>query len=179
MNKALILTLGVAVFLPAATGCQTTRPEPARREQWESALSSQVIDLERRNAELESRIAELGRRIGEIEDLAAAGRREAGREREEMRDSLRGEIGALQASFDQKLNVILEEVARENERLLSRIRASRPGTVMRGYEHVVRSGETISGIARHYGVTAAAIVEANELADPHTIRVGQILFIPE
>lgn len=173
------LTLGAAVFLLTAAGCQTTKPDRARREQWEGALSRQVIALERENTALEGRVDEFRRRLGEIEGILAAERRESDRNLTELRSSLREEISSLHDAVNKKLDVILEEVARENERLLARIQASRAGAVMRGYEHVVKPGETISGIARHYGVTAGAIVEANQLADPHAIRVGQILFIPE
>jgi LysM repeat protein len=44
--------------------------------------------------------------------------------------------------------------------------------------HVVRAGETLDGIARRYGVRAAAIVAANELDRPDLLRVGQTLKIP-
>ncbi len=44
--------------------------------------------------------------------------------------------------------------------------------------HQVRSGEHLTGIARHYGVSISAIVAANEIADPSRIFVGQRLTIP-
>lgn len=44
--------------------------------------------------------------------------------------------------------------------------------------HVVRAGEHLTGIARHYGVTIAAIASANGLADPSRIYAGQRLTIP-
>jgi LysM repeat protein len=44
--------------------------------------------------------------------------------------------------------------------------------------HVVQEGETVSGIARKYGVTAADIIQANGLDDPNAISVGQALVIP-
>jgi LysM repeat protein len=45
--------------------------------------------------------------------------------------------------------------------------------------HVVKRGETLSRIARRYGVSVAAIVQANELRDPNRIYPGQMLCIPE
>lgn len=45
--------------------------------------------------------------------------------------------------------------------------------------HVVKRGETLSRIARRYGVSVAAIVQANELRDPNRIVPGQMLCIPE
>jgi len=44
--------------------------------------------------------------------------------------------------------------------------------------HIVRSGETLSAIARRYGSSVAAIMAANGLTNPHFIWVGQRLVIP-
>lgn len=44
--------------------------------------------------------------------------------------------------------------------------------------HVVRKGETLFGIARSYGASVPAIVEANHLRDGSRLDVGQKLVIP-
>ena len=44
--------------------------------------------------------------------------------------------------------------------------------------HLVVSGETLTSIAAHYGVTAKAIQDANKIVDPNLIRVGDRLVIP-
>jgi soluble lytic murein transglycosylase-like protein len=44
--------------------------------------------------------------------------------------------------------------------------------------HVVVRGQTLTGIARQYGSTIAAIVQANGIANPSFLRVGQRLTIP-
>jgi peptidoglycan endopeptidase LytF len=44
--------------------------------------------------------------------------------------------------------------------------------------HTVAAGETLSAIARQYGVTAQSILDANALADPDAIIEGQALLIP-
>ena len=44
--------------------------------------------------------------------------------------------------------------------------------------HVVAAGEHLTGIARRYGSTIAAIAKANGLANPSYIRAGQRLVIP-
>jgi LysM repeat protein len=44
--------------------------------------------------------------------------------------------------------------------------------------HTVQSGETLGAIAATYGLTSAAIANANGLANPNLIRVGQRLIIP-
>jgi LysM repeat protein len=47
-----------------------------------------------------------------------------------------------------------------------------------GAKHLVRPGETLSQIARAYGVSQAQIGAANHIANPASIRVGQELIIP-
>ncbi len=42
----------------------------------------------------------------------------------------------------------------------------------------VRSGDTLSGIARDFGISILLIQEANELEHPRNLRAGQTLFIP-
>jgi LysM repeat protein len=54
-----------------------------------------------------------------------------------------------------------------------------PSRYQEGLEHVVKAGETLSAIAAAYKVKPEAIVKANSLKDPHRLRVGQRLFIPE
>ena len=44
--------------------------------------------------------------------------------------------------------------------------------------HVVAAGETLSAIARVYGVPAQAIIDANDLDDSDSLRRGQRLTIP-
>jgi LysM repeat protein len=56
---------------------------------------------------------------------------------------------------------------------------SRPSTSQYGYEHTVQSGETLSAIAKAYGVGMSAIIQANNLQDPNNLKVGQTLFIPD
>jgi peptidoglycan/xylan/chitin deacetylase (PgdA/CDA1 family) len=53
-----------------------------------------------------------------------------------------------------------------------------PPTVVPGVRYVVRPGDTLTDIARRFGTTVEAIVEANSLADRDEIVVGQVIFIP-
>jgi putative chitinase len=47
-----------------------------------------------------------------------------------------------------------------------------------GHYHKVRHGETLSEIAKHYGVSLWALAEANDIENPNTIYAGQHLYIP-
>lgn len=44
--------------------------------------------------------------------------------------------------------------------------------------YVVKSGDTLSGIAKRYDTTTAAIVSANAITDPNRIAVGRTLRLP-
>ncbi len=44
--------------------------------------------------------------------------------------------------------------------------------------YVVQRGDTLSGIARKFNTTVAALVAANQIANPSLIRVGQKIIIP-
>jgi LysM repeat protein len=44
--------------------------------------------------------------------------------------------------------------------------------------HVVAPGETLSGIARHYGASVAALASANGISDPDLVRIGARLQVP-
>ena len=44
--------------------------------------------------------------------------------------------------------------------------------------HIVQPGETLSGIAKQYGLSVDALTAANGMADPHLIKIGQELIIP-
>ncbi len=45
--------------------------------------------------------------------------------------------------------------------------------------HIVQQGESLGAIATRYGVTTDAIIEANNIANPNVIRVGDRLIIPQ
>ena len=44
--------------------------------------------------------------------------------------------------------------------------------------HIVQRGETLSEIAKQYGVSLDALIATNDIADPHLIKIGQELIIP-
>jgi len=46
-------------------------------------------------------------------------------------------------------------------------------------QHEVKPEETLSSIARKYGISTQSILEANSIDNPDKIKVGQILTIPE
>jgi LysM repeat protein len=59
-----------------------------------------------------------------------------------------------------------------------RTATSAAASAEQGYEHVVEKGQTLSAIAKAYGVTVDAIKKANNLKSD-TLFVGKKLFIPK
>lgn len=54
-----------------------------------------------------------------------------------------------------------------------------PSTAASVREHVVQSGETLSSIARHYGLTPKALAEWNNISNPSLIRPGMAIKLYE
>ncbi len=67
---------------------------------------------------------------------------------------------------------------RQGQRLLIPPGRSGHGTRIATVIHVVRRGETLSKIARRYGVAVSTIMAANNLRSPDRIYVGQRLRVP-
>lgn len=45
-------------------------------------------------------------------------------------------------------------------------------------EYMVRSGDSVAGIAKQYGIAQSEIIELNKISDPNKLRVGQKLLLP-
>jgi LysM repeat protein len=46
-------------------------------------------------------------------------------------------------------------------------------------DYIVQRGDTLDSIAAHFGISAGELVEANQLANPSLIEIGQHLTIPD
>ncbi|MFG6666518.1 LysM peptidoglycan-binding domain-containing protein [Halomonas sp. HNIBRBA4712] len=46
------------------------------------------------------------------------------------------------------------------------------------YRYQIRSGDTFSGVARHFGTTSGRIQSANPSTSPTALRVGQVISVP-
>jgi LysM repeat protein len=78
---------------------------------------------------------------------------------------------------------LVEEPAREEEQPASDPAAdssptNEPPAEAASLTHTVQANETLTSIARHYGVTVEAIVTANGIRNPNRIETGTTLFIP-
>jgi murein DD-endopeptidase MepM/ murein hydrolase activator NlpD len=53
-----------------------------------------------------------------------------------------------------------------------------PSVTTSSQVYIVQAGDTLSAIARRFGVTVESLVQANDLSDPDYLRVGQQLIVP-
>jgi LysM repeat protein len=113
---------------------------------------------------------------------------------------------SLETTFNKKLKTMMEELVKENERLLQKINESRGTTsspsdsspsvssegsvnvynktetpehdLNTGFYHIVESGESLSKIAKRYQVPIDDITKANGMDNPDSLYMGQKIFIP-
>jgi murein DD-endopeptidase MepM/ murein hydrolase activator NlpD len=64
------------------------------------------------------------------------------------------------------------------QRLSVPVATDEPDAGTAGQVYVVQAGDTMARIAARYGVSVWAVAQANEIANPNVIHVGQRLFIP-
>jgi LysM repeat protein len=92
-------------------------------------------------------------------------------------------LSALAAQYRTTVNAIVEANRLVNPSYIYvgqvlTIPTSGTSAPMTGVYYVVRPGDTMAGVAYRFGVSYWAIVQANNLANPTMIHIGQTLFIP-
>jgi len=154
-------------------------------------LSEQVAALNRNQESLETRLSRLESQANstpQTPDDIIALRRDmqlirAEREtlKKEITDDLAGRIEKIAARQQADINAAKTVAAASAgtgraSNIGKTVAGARSGS---GYEHKVERGQTLSEIARGYGKSIDVILKANKITNPSTIRVGQILFIPD
>jgi len=123
-------------------------------EELDRARGDQRRAVDDQVADLRRNLSDLERRLGELESAQR-------RDKEE-----------ILANVSKTISKVLKPTSRSST-------PSRGPSTGYGYEHTVQSGETLSAIAKAYGVTVKRVMESNDLTNPNQLRVGQVLFIPE
>ncbi len=142
-----------------------------------TAVEDEIAAMKTVNAGLSGRIASLEAEFGRGLEAVRSGQEQLGIE---LEGRIRDVDSGREADRDDllaRMQIVLEEVTRENAQLRADISALQ-SQVGSGYEHEVKSGETLASIASQYGVTVNAIIRENKLTNPDVINVGQKLFIP-
>ena len=162
-----MLTGCVTYQSPAAANRQTARQREDTRQSQER--------LRRVSGDMETLQMEIDRLSGEVIQLR------------QLRDNdivqLDAKINQLAAAQAKDKKEIVAALSAQIKKLLQNSASSSASSSSRGseygIEHVVRGGETLSAIAKAYGVSSKAIISANKLKNPNALRIGQKLFIPQ
>jgi LysM repeat protein len=151
---------------------------------------------------LQQTVAELQATVGQLqrENATIASQAESGRAAYVTLAQLNDAVAQLKQTVDANLaeqkRETLQTVAQQISKLakdtnsalaaVAKGQATRPTIATdfsddfpkEGVTHTVQAGETLSIIAKKYGVPMKSIQNANRIADPTKLFVGQSLFIP-
>ncbi len=189
-----LLALG-ALGVAQGQGSGDVRTQLANLTQDVALLSQQVgqlrlevEQLRRENAQLRQQTANDERLRAELREIAV--------QAEARSSNLRREL--LAADARQRKEIVaevatqIEQLAGQTQKAIdavakaSSVRADLPETVTfsddfpkeNGVLYEVQPGDTLSGIARKFNARIRDIQNANRIADPRALRVGQTLFVP-
>ncbi len=171
----------LGVVLAGATGCETLlQGQGQRLDQLQEQTANE--NLQRDVAQLKDAVRDLRaaqeRSFAELEQLRAESRgggRTAETRLAELERGLRAEVSARE-SLRRDIDAIPGKVAG----IVNTHRPPAPAPqVIEGREHTVEAGQTISDIAKAYGVKTTVIIKANNITRPDALKVGQKLIIPE
>lgn len=152
-----------------------------------NTLRLEVEDLRRENARLRSQVAAASANEviqAQVSDLSSALdvlRREYRQADESQRKQIVEEVSRQIDALGRETQAALNAVAKAVD---SAPRVSAPVHFSEDYPktgkpYTVRSGDTLSGIARRHGSTVKDIQNANKISNPaKDLRVGETIFIP-
>lgn len=172
-----VICVGLAsVFLLAGSGCVTLVDQASFARQ-QADWDSLVNDVQKLNERINGLQLEQQQITREIEEL-----RRAPREDLVVRnrlDTIERQLQAVNAARESDRREIVSDLSRKVSAIVGgSSRGGSSGGSETGYEHVVKSGESLSAIAAAYKSSVSAIKRANNLSSD-TVRVGQKLFIPQ
>jgi len=181
------MTASLALF--GATGCIVDQQEQrsVMQQQREDSimLEESLRRIRARLDALESDMQRLSQQINTSNsDLARANQSQMAGFNATL-DELQKRIRTVDAARENDKKEIVDSLSKK----ISAVLASQPSrssststqkrsTSNEGYEHEVQPGETLSAIAKAYGVSSSDIIQANGLKSADVLRVGQKLFVP-
>jgi LysM repeat protein len=184
MLKRMLFVCGVVSALPAIGRAQASPVEMANlREdvrglvQRVGDLSLRVEQLERQNAELRDKVSASGPAYATLAQLNDA------------LTELRRAINAGDAVTAERASAQIKKLGDATNAAsdsLAKGMATRPTVpttfsdtyAKEGVSYTVQKGDTLALIAKKTGAKSSDIINANKLADPSRIQLGQTLFIP-
>jgi LysM repeat protein len=179
----LISLLSLAVFLRGQTAgheLANLREDVRLLNQRMGELQLRVEQLERENLELRSRAnAQNYATVAQLNEAIA-----------DLNRAIKSSSAAVKTETLQQVSSQMERLAQQTnnaiDSLARGINSARSPVVpsfsddfpKEGISYTVQKGDTLALIAKKTGASARDIINANKLADPSRIQVGQTLFIP-
>ena len=193
MKQYIIITT-IAATLAGLSGCATMQDSSEATQQQEDMLLLKE-DLNRTKGKLETLEMEYQRLLRELDAMqgAVVSSKGATSSTQARIDELERRLSVLEGARAKDRQAIVDQLSGKMADIMgdrttgksspksksTATKTSAGTTGMTGYEHVVKEGDTLSAIATAYKVKTSAIVEANKLQSPYTLKTGQKLFIPQ
>lgn len=145
-------------------------------------LALRVEQLERANADLAKAAAGAQQNAATLTQLNTA-IADLSRDIRTAQTQTKNEVLAVVAtqmeSLAKQTNTALDAMARNRAAASSAAPATFSDNFPKeGVTYTVQRGDTLSSIAQRHGARVQDIVNANRIADPTRVQVGQVLFIP-
>ena len=186
--KTVLIIAAAAVLAPMAFGqMNSPQAELAGLREDVRGLVQRVGDLQVRVEQLERENRTLRERVVASEDSVVTLRQL----NDAVSDINRRIQSSVSASEDKTMRQVqqqLEAMSRQMNAALAAVSRSTNQTVQaptfskdfpqNGVFYTVRTGDTLSGIARRFSVSQDDIVNANRITDRNSLNIGQPLFLP-
>lgn len=188
-------TLAAGVGLLLAGGVARAQPQPTSSSQAAelASLHQDVNLLQQRLGEMSLSIEQLNRDNATLQAKAAQNYVTL----EQLNQVLADLNHTLQSALAEQKHDVLQQVGSQIEKLakqtqaavdaVARNEAARPAIQTtfsedypkEGISYTVQAGDVLAVIAKKFNAKVQDIINANKMADPSKIRVGQTLFIPQ
>lgn len=188
-----VLPLAGALALAGCASLQQQRqPAPAIDPAAAQAarLNADLRALQEQVGQLQLEVEQLRRDNAQMRDAVDAARRApadaattaqlnqaVGQVRAEVAE-VRTQVQRQNDALVRQVQGALDNLARQVNARAAQVSANTPAPDTEGIVYTVQAGDTLSTIARRFGVTVAQIQAANRMSGT-TIRVGDNLFIPQ
>lgn len=210
MKNFLAFTFLLFTFTFILPGCETfdssTKQDESSSAQ--SALSEEILKVKQDVNTLKGQFDELQYKVDKISQTQAQQSAELNNALKDLRKETQADTEKQITSLDTKLqslekkqaqdkselqnktNIVVEEVSKENKELRKQIESLKKApaapkqavatttAAQEGY-YTVSAGDTLKKISQTFGIPVKAIMDANNVTDPNSIHVGQKLLIPE
>ena len=162
----------VGLMLARVPGSAAEDPTLGVLDEKVSKLAAQAEDLQFRYQQLQKAIDKFQTDLIELRKAATT----AGGVSPAELKSVEDRIAAVDAARQKDRQAIIEQLAKELAGTGSG--KTPPSATGDGKEHVIQKGETLSSIAKTYGVTVGDLRKANNVTGSD-IKIGQKLVIPK